>query len=119
MAPYYDDDDETVQSRDHQQTIPTEHDRLLADRGHDSLYRTLSVRFIPNETVSDRHAEATVDGGIIGLDNIHLQTLVLTYRSAEAMQNSFHKMTAMLRYQDKSLSVVARKVPGQRCQSYS
>lgn len=48
MAPHYDADNERAHAHDQQQTIPTEHDRLLGDQGHDSLYRTLSVRFVPN-----------------------------------------------------------------------
>lgn len=50
MAPhYYDDDSERAHTHgQHQTTIPTEHDTLLGDQGHDSLYRTLSVRFMPN-----------------------------------------------------------------------
>jgi len=51
MASYHD-DDERVQAQDEQHTIPTEHDRLLGDQGHASLYRTLSVRFASNETYS-------------------------------------------------------------------
>jgi hypothetical protein len=49
MAPHYDADNERAHAHDRQQTtIATEHDRLLGDQGHDSLYRTLSVRCVPN-----------------------------------------------------------------------
>lgn len=48
MAPHYDADSERAHAHDQHQTIQTEHDRLLGDQGHDSLYRTLSVRFVPN-----------------------------------------------------------------------
>lgn len=47
MAPHYD-DNERAHAHSQHQTIPTEHDRLLGDQGHDSLYRTLSVRFVPS-----------------------------------------------------------------------
>lgn len=52
MAPHYDADIERAHAHGQQQTIPTEHDRLLGDQGHDSLYRTLSVRCVPTGSIS-------------------------------------------------------------------
>lgn len=52
MAPYYS-DSESAQAQDRQQTLPTEHTKLLGDQGHDSLYRTLSVRLTPNDNGSN------------------------------------------------------------------
>jgi hypothetical protein len=102
MAPYCE-DSEAAETHDQQQTLSNEHTRLLDDQGHASLYRTLSVRFAPNDTLFDRRVEAILDDATTSFDNIHLQTSVLTYCSAAATQNTSHKMTATLRYHDVSL----------------
>jgi hypothetical protein len=102
MAPYHE-DSEAAGAHDQQQTLSTEHTRLLGSQSHDSLYRTLSVRFAPNDHLSGPRVEAILDGARTSLDTIHLQTSVLTYCSAAAMQNISHKTTAMLKSQDVSL----------------
>jgi len=65
MASYQDDDNERVHTQDRQHSIPTEHDRLLDDQGHDSLYRTLSVRFTSSGYFSDRHVAGVVENGTV------------------------------------------------------
>jgi hypothetical protein len=85
MAPYYE-NSEAAEAHDQQQTLSNEHTRLLDDQGHASLYRTLSVRFAPNGYLSGLRVEGILDDATTSLDTTHLQTSVLTYHSAAAMQ---------------------------------
>jgi len=99
MAPYCD-DNEPVQTQARQQATPTEHDRLLGDQGQASLYRTLSVRFVPNGTLSGHHTRGR--RGVIDLGGTIAEVLVLTTRSAVATLNISRKMTVTPKYQDEN-----------------